>query len=110
VDVRRPVVRPALPRLALLRPAFDELGVRDEEEGVRFAVDGVFARLLLAGAWLDRLVFDRFVDPERAGLERFVFPLDLPALDLPPLDLPPRCWASATTGWIVMSATAASMT
>jgi hypothetical protein len=105
VEVRRPVVRPALPRLALLRPAFDELGVRDEEEGVRFAVDGVFDRVVFDG-----LVFDLFVDPERAGLERFVFPLDLPALDLPPLDLPPRCWASATTGWIVMSATAASMT
>ena len=69
--MRRPDVRPAFARLAFVRPAFDELGVRDEDEGVRFAVEGVF---------------DRLVDPERAGLERFVLPLDR---DAPPRD-PPR--------------------
>jgi hypothetical protein len=72
--------------LAFVRPAFDELGVRDEDEGARFAVEGVFERLLLAGACLAGCVFDRLVDPERAGLERFVLPLDR---DAPPRD-PPR--------------------
>ena len=79
--MRRPDVRPGFARLALFRPAFDELGVRDEDEGVRFAVEGVFDRLVFDG-----LVLDRLVDPERAGLERFVLPLDL---DAPPRD-PPR--------------------
>jgi len=66
-DVRRPAVRPALARFALL--------------GVRFAVVGRFDPLVLAGA--------RFVEPERAGLDRFTFPLDL---DAPPLRPPPlRC-------------------
>ena len=82
--------------MALFRPAFDELGVRDEDEGVRFAVEGVFdglvlGRLVFDGLVLGRLVFDglvlgRLVDPERAGLERFVLPLDR---DAPPRD-PPR--------------------
>ena len=86
-DVRRPAVRPALARLALFRPAFDELGVRLDDDGVRFAVEGVFARLLLAGACFDGFVLDRFVDPERAGLERFTLPLDrdAPLLRPPPL-------------------------
>lgn len=61
-------MRPEFARLALLRPAFDELGVRLEFEGV-------FDRLLLAGAWLAGWLFDRFVDPDRAGLDRFVFAL-----------------------------------
>lgn len=80
-------MRPVFARLALFRPAFDELGVRFDDDGVRFAVEGVFARLLLAGAWFDRFVFDRFVEPERAGLERFTFPLDrdAPLLRPPPL-------------------------
>jgi len=69
--VRRPEVRPAFARLALLRPAFDELGVRFEDDGARFAVEGVF---------------DRLVDPERDGLDRFVLPLERAA---PPRD-PPR--------------------
>ena len=74
VDVRRAFVRPAFARLALLRPAFDELGARDEDEGARFAVEGVFERLLLAGACAGCL-FDRFVEPDRAGLDRFTFAL-----------------------------------
>jgi len=73
--VRRPDVRPAFARLALFRPAFDELGVRDEDEGVRFAVEGVFDRLLVDGACLAGCVFDRLVDPDRAGLDRFTFAL-----------------------------------
>jgi len=78
-------VRPEFARFALLRPAFDELGMR-------FAVDGVFARLLFAGAGFDCLVFDClvfdcFVDPERAGLDRFTLLLDR---DAPPLRPPPR--------------------
>lgn len=81
VDVRRAEVRPVFARLVFVRPAFDELGVRDEDEGVRFAVEGVFDRLVFDG-----LVFDRLVDPERAGLERFVLPLDRDA----PLRDPPR--------------------
>ena len=89
--MRRPLVRPAFARLAFVRPAFDELGVRDEDEGVRFAVEGVLGRLVFDGLVLGRLVFDglvlgRLVDPERAGLERFVLPLDR---DAPPRD-PPR--------------------
>ena len=83
-------------RLAFVRPAFDEPGVRDVDEGVRFAVEGVF----------DRLRFDRLVDPEREGLERFTLLLER---DRPPRDPPRRC-ASATTGWIVMSATTISRT
>lgn len=79
--MRRAEVRPVFARLVFVRPAFDELGVRDEDEGVRFAVEGVFDRLVFDG-----LVLDRFVDPERAGLERFVLPLDR---DAPPRD-PPR--------------------
>jgi hypothetical protein len=71
VDVRRAEVRPVFARLVFVRPAFDELGVREGDEGVRFAVEGVL---------------DRLVDPERAGLERFVLPLDR---DAPPRD-PPR--------------------
>jgi len=90
VDVRRALVRPAFARLALLRPAFDELGVRFEDDGARLAVEGVFdglvlGRLLLEGACAGCLV-DRFVDPDRAGLARFVLPLDR---DAPPRD-PPR--------------------
>ena len=73
--MRRPLVRPGFARLALLRPAFDELGVRDGDEGARFAVEGVFERLLLAGACLAGCLFDWFVDPDRAGLDRFVFAL-----------------------------------
>jgi len=83
--VRRPDVRLAFARLAFVRPAFDELGVRDEDEGVRVAVEGWFDRLFFEGA-VDRLVLDRFVDPERAGLERFVRPLDREA----PRRDPPR--------------------
>lgn len=66
-DVRRPLVRPAFARLALVRPAF--------ELGARLGVEGVFERLLLAGAWLAGCLFDWFVDPDRAGLDRFVFAL-----------------------------------
>ena len=78
--MRRPLVRPAFARLALFRPAFDELGGRDEDEGVRFAVEGVFdglvlGRLVFDGACLAGFVFDRFVDPDRAGLDRFTFAL-----------------------------------
>jgi len=53
--------------LALLRPAF--------ELGARLGVEGVFERLLLAGACLAGCLFDWFVDPDRAGLDRFVFAL-----------------------------------
>ena len=84
--MRRPDVRPGFARLALFRPAFDELGVRDEDEGVRFAVEGVFDGLVLGRLVFDGLVLGRLVDPERAGLERFVLPLDR---DAPPRD-PPR--------------------
>lgn len=78
--------------MTLLRPAFDE-GVRDGDEGARFAVEGWFDRLLLEGA-VDRFVVDRFVDPERAGLDRFARGLEREA---PPRDPPRRC-ASAITG------------
>jgi hypothetical protein len=35
----------------------------------------VFERLLLAGACLAGCLFDRLVDPDRAGLDRFTFAL-----------------------------------
>ncbi|MFC1530698.1 hypothetical protein ACFL5T_00355 [Gemmatimonadota bacterium] len=70
----------------MFRPAFVELGVRDEDEGVRFAVEGVFDRFVVGRLVFDGLVLGRLVDPERAGLERFVLPLDR---DAPPRD-PPR--------------------
>lgn len=65
VDVRRAFVRPAFARLALLR----------DDDGARFALDDVFERLLLAGACLAGCLFDRLVDPDRAGLDRFTFAL-----------------------------------
>jgi hypothetical protein len=66
-DVRRALVRPAFDRLALVRPAF--------ELAARLGVEAVFERLLLAGASLAGCLFDCFVDPDRAGLDRFVFAL-----------------------------------
>ena len=90
----------AFARLALERLAFDG-------PDVRFAVDGAADRFVFEGA-ADRLVFcglvlDRFVDPDFAGLERFVLGLDRadPPRDAPPRDPPrdpPRPWASATAG------------